>query len=71
MQIERTKNRLAQAKFPEETPVSFETLKDFVAKKANDFQSVLVGDPILAKDMLRKHISKLVLTPGQTLRGPA
>ena len=69
-QIERVKDRLIQATIPDETPVSLQALKDFVAKKASDLQSILVGEPLLAKDMLRKHITKLVLTPRRTLGGP-
>jgi len=69
-QIERVKNRLLRATIANETPISLKALKDFVAKKASDLQTILSSDPQLAKDALRKHITKLVLTPRRTLNGP-
>jgi|SRR5690242_18747564 hypothetical protein len=62
--------RLAEAGTVSEIPISHQQLRDFVVKKVGDFESILLGDPILAKDALRKHVSQLVLTPRQTPSGP-
>jgi site-specific DNA recombinase len=69
-EIEALENRFAQSQSIDETPVSPEELRKFIVEKANDFQSLLLGDPVLAKDALRKHVRELVLTPRQTPSGP-
>jgi site-specific DNA recombinase len=69
-ETETLKTRLDQGQRVFDTPVSLEELRQFILKKANDLRSLLVGDPVLAKDALRKHVSELVLTPRQTPSGP-
>jgi site-specific DNA recombinase len=69
-QVEKIKNHLAQSEIVERIPVSLDDARNFLMKKASDFKSVLVSDPVLAKDTLRKHIKELVLTPRQTASGP-
>src|SRR5262249_12653228 len=39
------------------------SLRDFLSVKARDLEALLKGDPLLAKQALRKHIRHLVLTP--------
>jgi len=70
-EIENVNSRLRQAEMVNnEVPISDQQLREFVTKKAADFQSVLVGDAILAKDALRKHVRRLVLKPNHTPSGP-
>jgi site-specific DNA recombinase len=69
-EIEHVKSRLAEAQTVVQITISQQDLSDFVMKKAADFESILVGDPIVAKDAIRKHIGQLVLKPGQTTTGP-
>ena len=69
-EIQSVNTRPAQVQTVSEIPISYEQLRDFVMKKANDFQSVLTGDPAVAKDALRKHVLQLVLTPQLTPSGP-
>lgn len=49
---------------------SFEQFRSFVLQKASDLKAVLRRDPKVARDILRKMIRRLVLTPVQTSDGP-
>ncbi len=51
--------------------VSFDQFRSFVIEKAGNLESVLRGDPVVARETLRKVIRRLVLTPVQTPSGPA
>ena len=46
-----------------QTKFSFEEFKAFVDRRAAEILSVLAGDPVLAKQTLKKMIKHLVLTP--------
>ena len=70
-QMANARSRLAQPKTLNKIPRSPSELRDCVAKKKiSDLKSVLLGDRVLAKDSLRKHIGHLVLTPRKTPVGP-
>jgi site-specific DNA recombinase len=53
------------------TSVSFtpKQISEFLNKKLNDLASVLAGDPELAKREIQKRLTKLLLTPIETLEG--
>ena len=68
--IREIQTRLEKPKVVNKLSSSIGEVRNFVLKKAGDLRSVLAGDPVLAKDNLRKHVRELVLTPKQTPSGP-
>lgn len=68
-QIASIKQRLEAPPEIRKAAISRDELRDFVLKQAGDLQLVLTGDPLLAKQSLRKHIRRLVLTPRETAAG--
>jgi len=54
----------------EQTQWSFDELRQFVLRKADNFVELLRGEPKLAKDAIQKHVGKLVLRPKRTAAGP-
>lgn len=37
---------------------------DFLLSKLHDLQALLTSEPVIGKQLLRQHISKVILTPG-------
>ena len=52
-----------------EPALSANQLREFVTEKARNFQALLAGDRVVAKQALRDHIDHLVLTPRHTPEG--
>ena len=46
-----------------------EEIREFVQRKSQEFANILAGDAAIAREQLRKRITKLVLTPRQTQDG--
>jgi site-specific DNA recombinase len=68
-QIAELDKRLNVSVIATEVSISKAAMKEFALKKAHDLNSVLRGDPLLAKQTLRKHIKQLLLTPKETPTG--
>ncbi|MGA2171191.1 MAG: recombinase zinc beta ribbon domain-containing protein, partial [Terracidiphilus sp.] len=51
-------------------PLTAEAIRELLDRKLTDLEAVLMGDPEVAKQRIRKHIAKLVLTPVNTDGGP-
>ncbi len=67
--IRDIQTRLEQPKTLNRLSSSLGEVRKFVLKKATDLKSVLAGDPVLAKDTLRKYVRQLVLSPKETPSG--
>jgi hypothetical protein len=50
--------------------LSYEDFKAFVGKKATELKSVLIGDPAMARQAIRRVTYRLFLTPVHTSSGP-
>jgi hypothetical protein len=48
---------------------TIEEIREFLEGKSQEFVKILAGDPAIAREQLRKRITKLVLTPKQTPDG--
>ncbi len=46
-----------------------EEIREFVQRKSQEFANILAGDAAIAREQLRKRITKLVLTPKRTQDG--
>lgn len=68
-EIERIDERLVLANQPLDIAFSLESIRDFVAAKALDFKAAFNAEPAKAKEMLARHIERLVLTPQETEDG--
>ncbi|MBZ5614699.1 MAG: recombinase family protein [Acidobacteriia bacterium] len=66
VQIERLRNAGSAPKVPVFT---IEEIREFFERKSQEFVKILAGDPAIAREQLRKRITKLVLTPKQTPDG--
>jgi site-specific DNA recombinase len=62
-QILSIDNLLATQVDVEIDPPSADAIKEFLDRKLSDLRSVLLGEPELAKQKLRKYVKKLLLTP--------
>ena len=64
--IEQIEKVLARAQEPQST-IAFTTdqIKEYLLGKFRDLQSVLTSAPLVGKQILRKHIKKITLTPGE------
>jgi hypothetical protein len=51
------------------TTVTTEEIREFVQRKSQEFANILAGNIAIAREQLRKRITKLVLTPKQTQDG--
>jgi site-specific DNA recombinase len=69
-EIERIDERLAVANQPLDLAFSIETIRDFVADKTLDFKAAFDSEPVKAKEILARHIERLVLTPREAEDGP-
>jgi site-specific DNA recombinase len=69
-EIGRLDERLALANQPLDLAFSLESIRDFVARKALDFKAAFDSEPTKARQILAKHIEKLILTPRETESGP-
>lgn len=65
-QIQKLRNAGVEPKVPEFTT---EEIREFVQRKSQEFANILAGDAAIAREQLRKRITKLVLTPRQTQDG--
>lgn len=65
-QIQKLRNAGVEPKVPEFTT---EEIREFVQRKSQEFANILAGDAAIAREQLRKRITKLVLTPKQTQDG--
>jgi len=65
-QIQKLRNAGVETKVPEFTT---EEIREFVQRKSQGFANVLAGDAAIAREQLRKRITKLILTPKQTQDG--
>jgi len=65
-QIQRLRDAGVEPKVPEFTT---EEIREFVQRKSQEFANILAGDAAIAREQLRKRITKLVLTPKQTQDG--
>jgi len=65
-QIQKLRNAGVEPKVPEFTT---EDIREFVQRKSQEFANTLAGDAAIAREQLRKRISKLILTPKQTQDG--
>jgi hypothetical protein len=65
-QILTIDNLLATQVDVEIDPPSSDVIKEFLDRKLSDLRSVLLGEPELAKQKLRKYVKKLLLTPVNT-----
>jgi hypothetical protein len=62
--------RLSDSALEPKVPVfSIEEIREFLVQKSHEFANILAGDPATAREQLRKRITKLVLTPKETLDG--
>lgn len=61
-QIQKLRNAGVEPKVPEFTT---EEIREFVQRKSQEFANILAGDAAIAREQLRKRITKLVLTPKQ------
>jgi hypothetical protein len=66
-QIEHLRNRASEPKAPVFTT---EEVREFLRRKAHEFADILAGDAAIAREQLRRRITKLILTPKQTPDGP-
>jgi len=66
VQIQKLRNAGVETKLPEFTT---EEIREFVQRKSQEFANILAGDAAIAREQLRKRITKLVLTPKQTQDG--
>ena len=66
-QIQRLRDAGVEPKVPEFTT---EEIREFVQRKSQEFANILAGDAAIAREQLRKRITKVVLTPKQTPHGP-
>jgi site-specific DNA recombinase len=66
VRIEQIEKLLALAREPEPL-IAFtsDQLKEHLRQKFRDLQSVLTSAPLVGKQILRKHIRKITLTPGE------
>lgn len=69
-EIEQIDEKLALANQPLDLSFSLDLIRDFVSKKAADFQAAFDAEPARARQILASHIEKLVLTPRATAEGP-
>jgi site-specific DNA recombinase len=65
-QIQRLRDAGVEPKVPEFTT---EEIREFVQRKSQEFANILAGDAAIAREQLRKRITKLVLTPKETQDG--
>jgi site-specific DNA recombinase len=65
-QIQRLRDAGVEPKVPEFTT---EEIRKFLERKSQEFVKILAGEPAIAREQLRKRITKLVLTPKQTPDG--
>jgi hypothetical protein len=61
--------RLAVANQPLDLAFSLESIRDFVSGKAMDFRAAFNSEPAKAKEILARHIDRLILTPKETEDG--
>ena len=64
--IQKLRNAAVETKLPEFTT---KEIREFVQRKSHEFANILAGDAAIAREQLRKRITKLVLTPKQTQGG--
>ena len=64
--IEQADERLGVANQPLDLAFSLESIRNFVTDKALDFGAAFDAEPAKAKEILARHIDKLVLTPRET-----
>jgi hypothetical protein len=62
-EIARIDEKLALANQPLDLAFSLESLRDFVSEKVIDFTAAFASEPTLGKEILARHIDRLVLTP--------
>lgn len=64
-EIARIDEKLALANQPLDLAFSLEFIRDFASEKATDFTAAFASEPKLAKEILARHIDRLVLTPSE------
>jgi site-specific DNA recombinase len=69
LEIQRIDERLAVANQPLDLAFSLESIRDFVSDKAMDFSAGFDSEPAKAKEILARHIDRLILTPRQAEDG--
>ena len=65
IRIKEIEEQLSRARAPSIVAFSPDEIKQQLLSKVQDLQSVLTSLPLLARQILRKHIRKIILTPGQ------
>lgn len=65
-QIQKLRTAGVEPKVPEFTT---EVMREFVQRKSQEFANILAGDAAIAREQLRKRITKLVFTPKRTQNG--
>jgi site-specific DNA recombinase len=68
-EIERIDERMALANQPLDLAFSLESIRDFVSDKAMDFSAAFDSEPAKAKEILVRHIDRIVLTPRDAEEG--
>ena len=63
--IQQIEELLSRASEPDPA-VTFapDDIEQYLVSKLNDLQVVLTSEPVTGKEMLRRHISRVILTPG-------
>lgn len=65
-EIERSQSAKKASNLP---TFSDDTIREFLRRQRRDFCEALAGDPAVARQEIRKHIKRLVITPRKTLNG--
>lgn len=67
--IETIRGQLSASR-PKAPEMPVEEVKSFVLACAQELQTLLLGDRMAAKQVLRSHMNPMVLTPTETEEGP-
>ena len=65
----QVRDQLRDAASPRPIGLSFEEFKSFVCGRASELKSVLRGDPVVAKQIIKHLVPRLVLAPQRTSEG--
>jgi len=69
--VKRIDELLARAKEPAPMiALTTDEIKEQLREKLRDLQSVLTSSPLVGKQIIRKHIKKITLTPGDVAGKP-
>lgn len=62
--IKQIEELLSRASEPDPVTFAPHDIKQYLESKLHDLQGVLTSEPITGKEVLRRHISRVILTPG-------